>query len=427
MATTDQPTLRLGCTYWPRRKGPWFWDERFDRGEIRGELEHLADLGCTLVRVLLPWAAFQPQPALIARAAFDQFGQMLDAAEAAGVSLVPALFVGTLGGTRFLPRWLLRVTAASGQALPEREPRPRTISEGWLYAGAIQNFYEQRDLLDAQRFLIRELVGYFGPHPALAAWDLGGGGLIAHLPPRAPEAALAWLEQLTTMAREADPQHPLWYGGDSALLLAPTAPRVLDLREMVDTLALSAIPYTNPTARGPADHQFVLYTVQLAGTLAETGGRPPGCLGTGVPTAAPGLVEEVIEIESDDPEAPPRRFRLPSEEVQAEFIHELLPAAQALGVPLLFNAVYADAPPDLWTVPPFDQAVPLRRLGLVRADGREKPGAAVWRDLADRLAHDELGAFGRDARALDVDNDEFYAAPAATFQRWYLRALEGEI
>lgn len=427
MAAVDPPTLRLGCTYWPRRRGPLFWDERFDRGEIRGELDHLADLGCTFVRVLLAWATFQPQPTLIARAAFDQFGHVLDAAEAAGVNLVPVLFVGALGGTRFLPRWLLRVAADRGQALPEPAPRPRTISEGWLYTGMVQNFYEQRDLLDAQRFLIRELVGYFGPHPALAAWDLGGGDLVTHLPPRAPDAALAWLEQITTAAREADPQHPLWYAGDSGLLLAPTAPRMHELHPMVDTLALSVIPYTNPTARGPADHQFVLYTLQLAATLAESGGRPLGCAGTGVPTAAPGLVEEIIEIDGSSPEAPPRRCRFPSEEVQAEFIHELVPAAQALGVPLLFNATFADAPPDLWTVPPFDEAVPLRRLGLVRADGREKPAAAAWRDLADRLAHDELGAFGRDARALDVDNDEFYAAPAATFQRWYRRALEGEI
>ncbi|MCZ7568595.1 MAG: hypothetical protein M5U01_08390 [Ardenticatenaceae bacterium] len=427
MAQNDHSTLRLGCTYWPRRRGPWFWNEHFDRGEIRGELDHLADLGCELVRVLLPWALFQPQPALIARTAFDQFGQLLDTGEAARVSLVPVLFVGALGGIRFLPRWLLRVAASRGQALAEREPRPRTISEGWLYAGAIQNFYEQRDLVNAQRFLIRELVGYFGPHPALAGWDLGGGDLITHIPPRAPEAALGWLEQLTTAAQEADPQHPCWYGGDSGLLLAPTAPRVHEISQIIDRLALSVVPFISQTARGPADHEFILYTLQLTGTLAETGGRPLGCLGTGVPAAAPGLVEEVIEVKSDDPKAPPRRFHLPSEKVQADFMYELIPAAQTAGVPFLFNMTYANAPVDLWGVPPLDEAVPLRRLGLVRADGREKPAAAAWRDLAGRLAHDELGAFGRDARTLDIDTDEFYAAPAATFQRWYRRMREGEI
>lgn len=427
MARSEENSLTLGCAYWPRRKGPWFWDEGFDRGEVRGELEHVADLGCRLVRVLLPWATFQPQATLVNSTAFDRFEHVLDAAEGAGLTVVPTLFVGLFGGTRFVPRWLLRASAARGQALPEPEPRPRTISEEWLYPGAIQNFYEERALLEAQRFLIRELAGYFGPHPALAAWDLGGGDVIAAMPPRGPEAALAWLDHLTATTREADPAHPVWYGGQLALLLAPAAPRLSDLRPLVNTMGVSVLPFGHEVSRGPADEDFVLYGLQLAGTLAETGGTPLGCTGTGVPTAAPGLFEELIELESDDPEEPPRQFRLPSEEVQAEFIHDLLHAAYTGGVPFVFNLMYADPPADLWSRPPFDEAIALRRAGLVRADGREKPAAGIWRDIAGRLAHRELGAFGREARALDIDQDEFYRAPLNVFDPWYRKALEGEI
>jgi hypothetical protein len=287
MTAQEPETLTLGCTYWPRRKGPWFWDERFDRGEVRGELEHLADLGCRVARVLLPWATFQPQPKLISSAAFDRFAQALDAAETAGIGLLPTLMVGQLGGTRFLPRWLLYVAAGQGTALPERDPRPRTLSEGWLYPGALQNFYEQPDLLTAQRFLIAELLGNFGAHPAVVGWDLGGGDLISAIPPRAPDAALSWLDHLGDLAREADPNHPLWYNGSTALLQWSSAPRLGELGSLVDRLALSVVPFNHSAARGPADTSFVLYTLQLGGTLAETGGRPVGCLGTGVPTAAP--------------------------------------------------------------------------------------------------------------------------------------------
>lgn len=427
MSSTSPPTLTLGCTYWPRRRGPWFWGEGFDRVEIRDELDHIADLGCTQVRLLLPWATFQPQPGRLGRIAFDQFGTILDLAESAGLAVVATVPVGLFYGTRFVPRWLLRASAARGLTLPERGERWRTISDGWVTPLPLQNFYEARDLLDLQRYLLTELAGYFGSHPAVGAWDLGGGDLLAAAPPRGAEAGLHWLDHLAAAVREADPDHPVWYAGQPALLLDPALPRPEPLRRLVAHLGLNAIPYSSSTARGPADHHFVLFMLLLAGTLAETGGQPLACTGTAIPTAAPGLAEQRIESEPEEPDGPPVVDILPAEEVQAEFFEALIPALHAHGVPMLWHAAYADAPPPLRAIAPFDAVVPLRHMGLVRADGQEKVGARHWRQLATHLARGELGTFGRDARPLDVDNDEFWQAPIATLSRWYLRYREGEI
>lgn len=412
--TAGQET-RLGLTYWPIRKGPFFW-EAFDSREVAHELAHVADLGCSLVRVLLPWETFHPWENHIATPAFDAFGRLLDAAEQAGLGVVPVLFVGHLYGQRFLPRWLLTPALAPDVDL-------RTISGGSEYIGRVKDFYTSRPLLDAQRYFVRELVGFYGQHPAVHAWDVGGNGVMLVAPPPAPEAAVEWLAALTQAVEEADEErHPVWCSLPAEVLTCPEMPSLAAVCETGARLALDVYPALCPEAEGPQDADFVAYVLLLAAALA---GESVSCSGTGLPTAGSGLPAQVVEVPRG-PDEPPRRVHLFSEEDQAAYLERVLAHATALDVPLVAWATFADVPPALWEEPPFDQAILPRYLGLVRADGREKEATAVTRLWARHPAADEFRSPFR-GRELAVDPEEFARNPRQALADWYRAFREGEM
>ena len=58
----------VGVNYWPRRKAMRWW-KAFDRGEVADELDVIAGLGLSLVRIFLLWEDFQPTPDLVSTTA----------------------------------------------------------------------------------------------------------------------------------------------------------------------------------------------------------------------------------------------------------------------------------------------------------------------------------------------------------------------
>ncbi len=412
---TANGETHFGLTYWPIRKGPFFW-EAFDAHEVAYELAHAADLGCAFVRVLLPWESFQPWERHITVRAFDAFGRLLDAAEQAGLSVVPVLFVGHLYGQRFLPRWLM--TPA-----PTPDLNARTVSGGSEYVGRARNVYTDRPLLEAQHYFVRELVGFYAQHPALHAWDVGGNGLFLVVPPPAPDAAVEWLGELVEVISEVDEgRHPIWCGLPDSLLTMSGMPFLAALRGVGVTLALDVYPILHPEADGPQDADFVAFTLLLAATLAE---GPVGCSATGLPTTGSDLPGPMVEVPRG-PDQPPRQVPLFDEEAQAAYLERVLAHATALRLPFVAQATFADAPPTLWETPPFDQAVLPRHLGLVRADGREKEAAAVTRRWARTPGAEEF-ASPFEARPLSIDPDAFARDPQGALAEWYRAFREGAI
>jgi hypothetical protein len=64
---------------------------------------------------------------------------------------------------------------------------------------------------------------------------------------------------------------------------------------------------------------------------------------------------------------------------------------------------------------------------LVRADGSEKPAAAVFRNFRKRRDSDARAGSKKGAlvpRVLDVTADEYYRAPGKHFARLYAKWLE---
>lgn len=408
---TKPSSLQLGLTYWPTRKGPFFWDA-YDHGEVTSEMAHIADLGCDFVRLLLPWETVQPQKNLIHTPALDTLGALLDAADDASIDVVPVLFVGHLFAHRFLPRWLMEFAAGS------RSPF-RTISDKWEHPGVVKNVYETRDLLDAQQMLIREIVGNFGQHPAIRAWDIGGNGFLTTTPPRDADAALRRLELLKQVVDEADEgRHPVWWTQPDTLLLVPAAPPLGVIEELGITVGLDTYPFAHGTAHNASDTDFAAYVWLLARTLA---GTTVGCSATGLPTTPAGGAAEILEI-PEGPDTPARRVLLHDEATQAQYFEGIIGNAQALEVPYVCNATFADVPETLWDEPPFDRAIRPRYLGLVTAEGREKEAAGIWRQRPTTATRAEL-----EPRTLEVDPEEFSAESERCFREWYQRFRDGEI
>lgn len=403
-----QERFLTGCRYWPRTKGPFFFAGGFGRwelglwdvGEVRDELSHVADVGFDFVRVGLPWAELQPSRGLIRSALLNRLVLLLDAAEAAGLT-VQLTILGQLGGTLFVPYWLLAMTPEMALNTAQK----RVITEGSLWPWRLGNFYEDSSLLAGQTLFWGEMARHFGAHPALTEIDLSAGGLLSTLPPTHPDQAFRWWERLSECVAQ---EGVLALYSDGPELLMQSTNHVPRLHEWQATVGRLGIATTVMGSDGQIDVTWPLFQMQLARTLAQT---PVGCISLGVPTS-----QQAQDIA-------PTAYR---EEEQARFFQEVLPALYHLGVPFICHTNWADALSQHHPTPPYDESIPLRHSGLLRSDGREKEAASVWRSFHSQL---DKSTSPTSTRPLDIDQDEWYHRRHQPdfITTWYQQYRHGEI
>jgi hypothetical protein len=414
----SETTFRSGCVYWPRRKGPFFLAAgfgvseggSFDPGEVRDELSHLAEVGFNYIRVALPWEAVQPDERRLRTPLLDRLVAVLEAAQAAGLD-VQLVLLGQLGGSLFVPDWLLATT-------PETVGRPtqaRLISNGWETTWPLGDLYEDSGLLRNQRYLWEEIATNLAAHPALAELDLGAGGLLTVAPPARRDAPFAWWEAVAEAATASDPALPLLYSDGITLLMQAGLPPLNEWQQAAGRIGIAANqPETDDDGR--ADEEWPRFLMVLARTLARA---PVGCASLGLPTRAGS--SEIAAVRGD---AQPLRVRY-TEEEQARFFSEVLPALHADGVPFVCHAAWANAPTELLSHPPYDRNVALRHCGLLRADGTEKEAVRALQRFHEQTGTTPQG----DGRALEMDEEEWYRrrSEAGYVAELYQRFRNGEI
>jgi hypothetical protein len=411
----------LGLTYWPRRTAFGWW-QNYDRGATRDELAHVAALGCDTVRLCLRWEDFQPSPQRINSAALRALEHTLDMAGEASLRVVAALFPVALGGALQLPSWangadpldeLLRGQRAG--AVQIRAPRPDApplLYDGGYRRNMADDLFTDTRVLAAQRYLIQELVGYFGPHPALNAWQLGEG--LERV--RTPDSTSAVYEWFALMAETLRAQRPgarvLGVVSDRALANA-SGPRPAHVAAACDLLGIAADPPRPPANQRPNHSAYVAFLHALAASLGETAALVTSLGLATVPDASLG------GIDSDQPgwitdSAYGRGLQAyrGDMEQQAIFVQATLDRLQRDGASGAWLAAYADYPAELWRTPPLDRSIRERTLGLVDASGREKPAAqALQRFAAER----------RPVRAaappLVADPERYWRAPKRSFEQ----------
>jgi hypothetical protein len=413
MAETQAATFSIGLTYWPRRKGFGWW-QAFDRGEARDELAHVAALGCDTVRLCLRWEDFQPGPRRVNSAALNALEQALDAALAAGLRVVAALFPVALGGALQLPFWangadpideLRRATRLVGPALVVRPSGgPPLLYDGGYHQNQADDLFTDAAVLEAQRYLIREVVGYFGPHPAIGAWQLGEGLERVHKP-SSEGAVYDWFATMAEALRAQRSGARVLGVVSPAALVSRAGPRPSAVAETCDLLGVAADPPVPLASERPAHANYVAFLHALAASL---GRRPALAASLGLPTTPAGRAGWV----SDSAYGRPLRAYRGEEEEQSALVETALDALQRAGATGAWLAAYADYPAELWRVPPLDRAIRERTLGLVDAEGHEKPAAAALREFAA-----ERRSVAEVAPPIDADPERYWRDPQREFER----------
>jgi hypothetical protein len=408
-------------TYWPRRTAFGWW-QAYDREATRDELAHVAALGCNTVRFCLRWEDFQPGPQRINSAVLNTLEHALDMAGEAGLRAVAALFPVALGGALQLPAWangadpvdeLLRGQRTG--AVTIRTPRagaPPLLYDGDYRRNKAGDLFADTRVLAAQRYLIHELAGYFGPHPALYAWQLGEGLERVHRPESISAVAEWFALMVETLRARHQGARVLGVISDRALTL-PSGPRPTQIAATCDMLGVAADPPRPPANLRPNHSMYVAFLHALTAALGE---KAALVTSVGLPTVPEaslgGNASDQPGWIADSAYGRTLRVYRGDMEQQAIFVEATLDRLQRAGASGAWLAAYADYPAALWRTPPLDRAVRERTLGLVDASGREKPAArALQRFAAERRAVRAV------ASSLEADPERYWPNPRHEFAR----------
>lgn len=410
----------LGLTYWPRRRAGAegvlsSWVDA-DFGAVRAELGHIAELGVGLVRIELRWAEAQPGPARIGSVALRGLERALDLAQDSGLRVVIGLMSGALGAVMHLPDWAVGLRLPPGRlrapiTLPDDLP-PILAGDRYRREPA-RDLYADAELRSAQEYLLREVIGNFGAHPAVAGWLLGAD-LARPRPYASAAAAAAWWTDLAERVRTHGVS--TIFGQVGAAELASTdSLRPEAIFGAGAGVVVAAPPPGLLTPAPPWSERGATFLHALVAGLLHAEARrdvPVVVADLGLPSVTAGQYAGWREVE--DYGQPARAFFADADE-QAALVETGLEALYRAGAAGVWLAAYADHPEGLWGLPPLDRDIPARSRGLVAPDGREKPAAAALRAFAERLCSGQLPA-PAGPPALPIDPERYWRDPAGNLR-----------
>lgn len=395
-----------GVNYWPRKKAMCWWSQ-FDVSEVEDEFDVIASLGMEVVRIFLLWDDWQETPDTVSRERLRDLGSVCDVAAQRGLGLDVTFFTGHMSGPNWAPAWLL----------DDRAPRHRSpfvrqvVSRGSVVDRPYRNMFQDPTALEAERLLLRTVVGELKDHEAIWMWNLGNEPDLFATPASA-EAGRRWVEEMSDLVRSIDPDHPVTTGLHTANLLSDNGLRVDHVFAASDLAVMHGYPMYIPWARDALDPDFVPYLCALTSALSNN-----PCLAEewGGCTAPEGSASVTWEWESYGED---RSQFMAGEEAFAAYVRSTLPGLVDVGATGAMLWCFADYSPSLWDRPPLEDtgARHERHFGLVRPDGSLKPHAGV---IAEFAATRPVVQAPIRTVALDVSVDEYYLDPAGHARRLY--------
>ena len=375
----------------------YMWRE-LDLGEVREEMAQIASLGFDVVRIFTLAQDFLPRPLCVAGDMVANLLSVVRAAKDAGLKVVPTLIVINMSGKFWWPAWML-----------DAEGRPGDL-------------FRDPTLLRTQSMLVETCARALAGEEAIRAFDVANEIDDAQRPPTR-DAGWLWASLLANTIRRVAPGIPIQIGAHLPSLTTENYMRVDDIGEIADEDLMHAYPLYYDGARSFLDPELVPFSCALTAALSGLGRRPL-MQEFGLCTAPPGSPGQTID---DDWLGAPVRQYLASEEEAAAYYEAVLNGLVSTGATGAYAWCYGDYDARLWDRAPLSTAIRERTFGLVRADGSEKPAAAVFRDFRKRR---DAGAFARSqmdvavSRVLDLSADEYYRAPARHFTRLYAKWVE---
>ena len=107
IAHAHNPSLlhhRFGLNYVPSKNWYYCYND-WNLADIRADMGRMAELGIDHLRVMIVWPWFQPNPTAMSNAHLDRFDQLMQAAAAAGLDVMPCIYTGWLSGFHFNPNF----------------------------------------------------------------------------------------------------------------------------------------------------------------------------------------------------------------------------------------------------------------------------------------------------------------------------------
>lgn len=409
----SQP-FTLGVNYWPRRKAMYWWSQ-FDAGEVREEFAIIKEIGMTVVRLFLLWDDFQPDPNSVNTEAVNNLVKVADIAVENGLGLDVTFFTGHMSGPNWSPRWLL-----GGDLPPAAHSHwlRDVVSEGKLTDKGYRNMFHDEQAIKAERLLLQTVVGALKDHPAVWMWNLGNEPDLFAWPNSSDEGA-AWVKEMVTLIKSIDPKRPVTIGLHGDGIHRDNGLRVDKVYAQTDVAVMHSYPMYSDWARKPLDPDYVPFTCAITAALA---GKPVLMEEFGGCTALPGEASYMMKWKETN--GRDREQFMASEEDFAEFLSLTIPKLQHSGATGAMLWCYADYIPELWNVPPCQNAVHERFFGLVRPDGSLKPHAKVIQEFAKtKPMVQPIPEYAK----INITADEFYKEPLGNLvdlYAEYLRKME---
>ena len=402
----------LGVNYWPRKKAMYWWSN-FDAGEVKEEFAVIKDIGMNVVRLFLLWDDFQPEPNMVAKDKLDNLVKVADIAAEAGLGIDMTFFTGHMSGPNWSPRWLV------GGDLPPDAHKGwlrDVVSEGKYTDQGYRNMFHDETALDASRLLLSTVVTELKDHPGVWMWNLGNEPDLFAWPNTSDEGA-AWVKEMVGLIKDIDPNRPVTIGLHGDGLHRDNGLRVDKVYAHTDVAVMHSYPMYTPWARKPLDPDFVPFTCAVTAALS---GKPVLMEEFGGCTAQPGEPSHTMKwTETTGRE---REQFMAGEEDFAEFLSLTIPKLQDSGATGAMLWCYADYVPELWDLPPCQNAQHERWFGLVRPDGSLKPHAKVIQEFAKSKPQvNPIPAYAK----LEIDADEYYKEPLGHLVDLYKQYLEG--
>jgi endo-1,4-beta-mannosidase len=403
-----------GVNYWPANSAMYWWS-RFNLDAAQADLARIAAEGFRYLRFFLLWETFQPEPTSVSAAALSDLERFANAAERAGLHLQPTLFTGHMSGANWLPEFATQpadgsatrfLTVVSGKARPLR---------------AADLFAEER-LVRAQELLAREVARVLARHPAMWSWDLGNEHSNVAMPSTRDEGR-RWLARIVEALRAGGSLHPVTIGLHMEDLEEDRRLGPGEAAEVCDYLSMHGYPLYSTWAR----HQLDASLLPFLGLVTEWlgGGRPVLFQEFGLPTRGCADAKALGRGDSATRGGGEPGGEIPvfDDAQGAAFYREALAELRREAFLGAFAWCAFDYAEDLWMQPPLDEKVHERFFGLFRADGSPKPAINPWRELHRGLL--ERANEPRPGRLwIDLDQEQFWAAPATELRRLYARFVK---
>ena len=190
-------------------------------------------------------ASRRRRPTSVSSDALKHLITVADIAAENGLGLDVTFFTGHMSGPNWSPGWLL-----GGEDHPYLGPRREIVSGGKVVAEGYHNMFHDEIALDAERLLLKTVVGALKDHPGIWMWNLGNEPDLFAWPNSSTDGA-AWTRAMVDLIKSIDPQHPVTIGLHSAELHVDPGLRIDKVYPHTDVAVMHSYPMYTPWARQP--------------------------------------------------------------------------------------------------------------------------------------------------------------------------------